>query len=178
MEYPERVTAICKDMAQKHGSDIDKAVASAEAAIRKLPDFDDFVHMLITLAIRELICDARHHENLRTRKAMGSDVERCLPKTTVGTSKGVIRASQSIYNYNIGGTMLGMMTAADVESAMNTQHAISNGHRVNYLMLKAIYGKVPEGKIVKQVFTQKQLIAIRQKAEQSVRGRSKLATAN
>lgn len=178
MEYPKDVTAICKLMAKKYGNDIDKAVASAEKAIRELPDFDDFVHLLITLAIRELISDARHHENLRTRKVTGADVERCTPKTTVGTSRSVIKASQSIYEYNIGGKLLGWMTGEEVNAAMQTQLSISNGHRVNYVMLSLIDGKVPAGKKVKDVFSQKQLINIRRKAESSVKSLPKLATAS
>lgn len=148
MEVPKNILAIVRKIANKHTSNIEVAVKEAESTIRKLPEFDTLVDMLVHNAITEMVYDARHQANKTIKRNAGQYGGPA--KVIVGTSTSIKDAYDSIYNLRIAGTLLGLIRGDQLQSVAETERAIGNGHYVNAALVESLVGLVPADKTVQQ----------------------------
>lgn len=155
MDYPVEVIKIAADAAAEHGDDIDAAVASAEASIRELPTFKQIVATLLHNAFRELIYDARHASNVKTRRDAGRYGGPGIVIT--GASPGIKDVYRSVYEYNIAGTQLGLLKGESLAGIADNESAIASGHMFNAELCRKLAKIVPDDKTVKEAVSEKKL---------------------
>ena len=110
---------------------------------------------MVTAAVKELIYDARHIRNLAISKSITRPKEETRQKVQI-TSK-VIEAANSIYNYSIGGRLLGVMTGDEVLESMDEQRALATGQLTTFYFLQVISVKVTGDRVVRETLTERQL---------------------
>ncbi len=155
MKFNEDVLKAAAKAAADHPDDIPKAVAQAEKAIRRFPDFDEMIDSLVSQAITDLIYDARHTISKRMRNAAGDYAPDA--KVVVGKSAAVQAAARSVYDYCIGGTTLGMLTGEQLRAVADSEEAIANGHLVNVRLARKLASIVPLKKTVREVVKEARL---------------------
>lgn len=158
MRYPEFVLEIAKACSEKHETDIDAAVVEAEQLMRTNVDFEDVVGKLISDAIRDLIHDFRHQVDKAIRKEVGFYGQ--PGKVRVGDSTSVNKAYESLFQYRIGGTVLGMLSGADLDRLELQETAIARGHTFNASLCREVRRRVTDTAVVKDVLSEAQLKAI------------------
>jgi len=163
MTYPETFMAAAREAAAKHGGDIDQATAVAEAAIRSLPDFADWVNAFVTSAIRELVYDARHQMNVAMKRDTG--YYGGPAKVKVGDSADIQKVYQSFYEYHIAGMQLGMLKGADLEGIAESEAARAEGHAFNARLCKKLREVVPDDKTVREAVPERKLREIFKKVQ-------------
>jgi len=152
-DYPPKIVKAARDARDAHPDDIPAAVAEAEAAIRKMPEFASLVEKLITHSIRELVYSARHEWNENFKKDNGfystnksRPIEGCVNE-----------AYASVYLYKVGGSILGKLTGEDALRIATSELTIANGHLFNHRLLSFLGGVVPAEKRVEEVLSEKKL---------------------
>lgn len=155
MTFPESFLSIVKKMAFRYGTNIEKAVENAETAIRQLPEFGEIQRGLVTEAIRHLIHDARHKANLKMRRESGSHV--APTRVTTGSSTVVKRVAESLFNYRIAGTLLGVLTGEDLPGIIESESNIAEGHTFNANLCRKLLPLVEKDKTVKDSVSQAKL---------------------
>ena len=158
MEFPKSVEAIVDRAAKKFPSDISKAIDQADKEIRKLPEFDELVSMLIRKAVAQLIYDARHSVTNQIKRDSG--MYGGPAKVIAGLSKSVNRVAESIYAIRIAGTMLGELFGRDLPGIADSEMAIGHGHLFNARLCQRLAALVPEDKRVQEAVKEKKLQAI------------------
>lgn len=159
MEFPSSVTAIINSAAAKYPSDINRAVTIAERLIRRLPEFDELVSMLVRDSILGKIHDARHCANIRMKRDAGAYGGPA--KVVSGLSDAVNRVAESVYyNFAIDGKALGNIMGDELKRIAGDERAKSDGHMFNYRLCQRLAAMVPEGKRVRDAVTEKKLKSI------------------
>lgn len=153
--FPEEVLNAVKAASKKHPGDISQAIDMAVKTITKLPNYSEFVNSLVHRAIQELVYQQRHIENTNTKKNNGSYGG--TPKVNAGESHTVGKVFESVFNYKIAGTILGMVKGEDLEGIASEEEAIANGHLFNSRLCKKLSSLVPKGKMVKEAVSEKKL---------------------
>lgn len=87
MQFQEHVRKIVEDAAQRHSDNVTAATDDAEAAIRKLQDFDQLLTSLLRSSIREMVHAVFHANNVRKKREAGAYA--CAPKVDVANSPSV-----------------------------------------------------------------------------------------
>ena len=167
MEMPKEVLDLAAEIAVKYGADIEKATDALDRAIRKLPEFEDLTENLLRMAEQELIYDARHQANIRTRLENGGYGGPA--KVVSGDSEAVKRVAQSVYAYAIAGTMLGMVLGDQLPDIAASEAARAEGHAFNARLCERLAGMVPKGKRVREVVSEKRLQSIFREVETKTR---------
>jgi hypothetical protein len=158
MEMSQTVIDIIAAAEKRHPEDIEAAVDDAEKRIRKLPDFDDFVNILIREAIRSRVNDCRHGVSRAIRKEMG---EYGKPATTVvGESPAVLKVMENLYKYRIAGTVLGSVYGRDLADISENERVTGQGHLFNAYLTARLQPLVPANKRVRDVVPEKKLKVI------------------
>ena len=158
MKIPEPVTAIAQECAAKHGQDITKAIDCAVRKIQLLPDYGDLVETLIRNCVQELVYDARHANNVATKRQAGyyggpATVSR-------GESAGVGEAYKSCLDYFIAGKTLGLVKGSELADIAASEKEKANGHDFNYRLCSHLDQIVPNDKTVSQAVSEKRLRVI------------------
>lgn len=155
MEYAESLLEVVSKAASQHPDDIDKAVDCAAKAVRKLPEFPEWVDQLVNGQLRNMIHDARHSANTRLRRDAG---EYGGP-AKVGLSTGAVaEAARSVYmHYAIGGRSLGMILGSELVSLAAAEQEKAQGHQFNVRLCQKLVEIVPADKRVSDVLTEGKL---------------------
>ena len=140
------LNTIASQEAQRHADNIDAAVNAAVRRVQELPNYADLVDDLVRSAVRHLIADCRHHENVATRR--GSNRYGGPAKVVAGSA--VNRIASDFYAYYIGGRTLGTIKGEELITIAASEAERANGHRFNARLCVALKPLVPEGKTVKE----------------------------
>lgn len=143
---PESVLAIASKEAMSHKDDIDKATLRSLVKIKKLVDYEAFVHLLIEMAVRELIHNMRHRENVRMRKDRGEYGGKAKVVPGEATAK-IVRA---VYDYMIAGITLGSVLGEDLQGIADAEAAKADGHSFNANLCRKLHPLVGKGKMVRE----------------------------
>ena len=166
MELPEKFSDIIRKSEERFKDNIDKAVVDAEKKIRKLPEFDDFVQVLISEAIRSRIHDTRHYINrvIKEDVASGSqqegDSESYVvpkPKVVVGRNKSVNEVERTVYDIRIANKCLGSIFGYELSNLAESESATARGYQIRAKLCLALVPLVPESKTVRQAISSKKL---------------------
>lgn len=158
MKYPKKVIDVANKMAEKYPSDISKATEEAEKKIRKLPEFNELVDILIRNAVQDLVYDARHRSNVQVRRENGKYGTGA--KVVSGRSTSVNRAAKSVYNFHIAGTVLGAIRGDQLISIAVSEEETAEGYLFNARLCRRLSGIVPKDKTVKDAVTERRLRSI------------------
>ncbi len=162
MDYPEKLIEIAKVDAIEYGEDTSKATDEIEKKASKLKEFPKWGKQLIWLAIRELVYDIRHKDNVARRKAAGDYTK----PAKVKPGEDVRSVYRSLYRYFISGTMLGLIRGEDLEGIAKSERAVGEGHIFNARLANRLSEIVPKNKTVEQAVTEKRLAIIFQQVEE------------
>jgi hypothetical protein len=173
MEYPTSVLEIAERQAARFPADIDSAVNEAEKAIRRLPEFDSLVDLMVHNAVQELIYSFRHRDKVQMKNDMGQYGGPA--KVTSGASAVANRAERSAYEFHMAGTMLGLILGKDLESIAQSEAAIAHGHDFNARLCRRLMSLVPDESRVQDAVSEKRLRRLI--AEEMNRRRRRTATA-
>ncbi len=167
VNVPKNVQKVVEECAAKYPSDIEKATEEAERRIVKLPEYRQLVKSLVRKAIQEMIYDARHVTNVRIKRETSRYGG--TSKITVGDSASVLEIQESVYNYQIAGTVLGSLLGRDLPAITDSERAIGNGHLVNSTLCSYLSTVVPSDKQVREAVTEKRLRNLFRRAEKTVK---------
>lgn len=154
MEFPESLLTVVKRAVKKYPADIEKCVAEAEKLLRKRKAFTEWVGMLITQGVQEIVYDIRHQINVRIKK---ENKEYGGKSTVIPGASEAVQEVESVYAYRIAGTMLGLVLGADLRGIADSEAAIANGHQFNSILARRLMPLVPKDKRVQDVVTEKRL---------------------
>lgn len=155
-QIPKPILNIADKMAAKHSGDITLAVATALKAIRKLPEFREYVEILVHQSVQDLVYAARHQDNRQIKYANGD--YHAAQKVRPADSEGVIRAAQNaLFEYRIGGSRLGLLLGKDLLSIAATERAIGSGHFFNAALVEGLAPMVPAEKTVEESVSEAKL---------------------
>lgn len=149
MEYPPEIREIATQAADRCKA-AQTAVRHAIKNVRAHPAFDTFVDVLVDGAVEELVYQARHVANQKTRTSTS------VPKVIVGNSPAVQKVAD-LYLYRIGGNVLGNMTKEQLEAIGPSERERAAGHAFNARLCEALVPLVPKEKTVQQAVTEKKL---------------------
>lgn len=155
---PSEVKQIIREQVEKFPSDTERAVREAEKLIHKMasPKFSEFVDVLVRHCIMELAYDERHKINTKI-KSLGGYYD-TKPKVNLGSVPSVGAAYESVYNYCIGGSILGELTGAELEDLESAERGKAKGHIFNAELLKWLRSSGVRGdKKVKEVISENKL---------------------
>lgn len=154
-EFPETMVEIIERAARQHSEDITKGVECAKRDIQSLPEYHQLIDTLVTEAIRELIYDVRHRDNVKMRNESGAySIE---PKVQPGKSKDVQETFENLHRYFLAGQTLGEIMGEQLEGIAESEESKANGHLFNARLCRELSRLVPEGKRVKDVVSLKKL---------------------
>lgn len=152
MKIPESVTEAVERATQENPTDIVAATTQAFEKVTHLVDYDEFVKSLVWNCIQEMVYDARHKVNVRTKRQIGYYGQEAKVNRT---SNGVLRVYNSVYKYHIAGTVLGAIRGEDLPSIAESERSIANGHVFNAELCEWLAEQVPAEKTVEQTFGKK-----------------------
>jgi hypothetical protein len=138
---PESFSEAIAEAARKYPDDINEAVKAAEKSIRKQPDFSKNRDLLITLAVRTLVCEYRGIANAKGKNAAtagvpdyaGHDKPPLPGKPKVIMTDGVAQAiAQScILDTYIHGKRWGAYRGDELLDVARRERNVAGGHLVN-----------------------------------------------
>ena len=162
MIYPDSVLAICNRSIDGR-PDVRKAIDWAARAIRGLPEYETFVSQLVYGAIENCVYEARHKANCAMRQQLGDYSK--PPKVVSGSDEAVARVAAAVYTYRIAGTVLGLLTGAELPALADTEAARAGGHAFNAALCRRLAQIVPEKKTVRDSISEKKLREIFQSVQ-------------
>ena len=167
IKIPKSVLAVVSRATEKYSGDIRKASKVAEAAVRKLPEFDVFVNILIRKAIQTLVYEHRHRVTTAVKRQAGQYGPPA--KAPVGKSKAVNDSYKSIlFSIMIGGTSLGMLRGKDLPVLAEEERRSGNGHLANSLLLSRLAPLVKGDSLVKDSVSGRKVEAIWDQAKREL----------
>lgn len=108
MELPPEIREAVRKAEEKHPGDVGKAKSAAIKAVRALPLCEEWVQLLVDSAIESALYEARHARAVAMRR---QEAFYGRPgKVNAASSAAVERVYESVYQYRIGGTVLGDLT--------------------------------------------------------------------
>lgn len=148
MDFPESLTAIVKDCAAKHASDINLAVDAAVAEWREQPERGEWLEQMEVKAIRAMIGDARHTVTTQAKRDAGLFGG---PAKVGGTGAANEVATACILDsYRIDGMRLGDIEGGRIASLISEQKAKGDGYYLNAKVLAVFEPLVPKDKTIRQ----------------------------
>ncbi len=154
MEFPESLLAVVKRAVKKYPADIEKCVAEAEKALRKRKAFTEWLDILITQGVQEIVYDIRHQINTRIKN---ENKEYGGKSTVIPGASEAVQEVESVYAYRIAGTMLGLVLGVQLLDIANSEAAIANGHQFNSVLARSLMPLVPNDKRVQEAVSEKRL---------------------
>lgn len=164
MRFPDSVINAATAAAEAYPDDVAAAASAAEYDIRGLAEFPALVASLVSAAVRELVYDARHAANVRTRKQAGR--YGTPAKVVPGGSPAVERVYESVYDYYIGGTTLGALKGEDLQGIAEREQGLAEGHLFNASLCGRLATRVPVGRRVRDVVPEQELRKMFKKLEE------------
>lgn len=156
MDLPRHVLQAATDAAAAHPTDPDAATDQALKAVRRMPDFNEFVESLVRRAIQDAVYAARHAHNVRVKRQQG--VYGPPPAVLPSAADDVARAYESVYSYRIGGTVLGDLTGDQLPVVAAAEIERSKGHQFNAALVEWLRSQGVTGdRRVRDVVAEKKL---------------------
>lgn len=150
MPIPESVQIVCRTAAEKNVENIEAAVAEAYDAVLALPEWPDFRDALVMNAIRAMVHDVRHNDNVKMRRECGTWTT--IPKSTMASIPADVMIS--VWGYNIAGRTLGTILGEELDQIAQDEAARADGHNFNARLCRKLKSLVPTGKTVKQAVSE------------------------
>lgn len=158
MKFPEEVLCVCRAASERHPEDVSAAVDEAVARLKRLASYPDLVETLVRQAVQDLVYEARHVKNVRTRRENGGYGG--PPKVTVGGNAEIGRVYEDVFAYRIAGTTLGSLTGAELPAVASKEREIAGGHLFNAALCERLARSVPVERTVREVVSEKRLRAL------------------
>src|SRR5262245_23072110 len=99
MEFPRHVIEVIEAAYAANVGDVEAAVDAGERAVRRMPDFNETVDLLIRQGVQVLVWRRHQVTNRRIKKEAGAYGG--PPKVVVGRSELIAQIAESVYNYHI-----------------------------------------------------------------------------
>lgn len=144
---------IIQEEADKHANSITAAVNSAVCRVKRLADYPDYVDGLVRKAIRGMIHDYRHAEDVAMRK----ESREFGGEAKVKAGDAVNRVARSLYSYLIGGVTLGVIKGCQLAKIGAEEAMRAGGHDFNARLCKALEPLVSNHKTVRQCVKESKL---------------------
>ncbi len=160
--FETRIGSIIAEAAEAHRDEIDKAVDRAEKALAKQPGWQAYRKSLVRSAIRHLVYDYRHRENVHQRRDAGEYGP--AAKVTRGAASAEVARQKSLYEYFVGGKMLGSTTGEELEALAASESEKAAGYAFNARLCEALAKVVPKQKTVREAVTERKLHALWRRA--------------
>ena len=163
MDFPANVIEIVTKAITKSPEDPMKAAKLALASIKKLPEFKELVDTMLMQAVQSLVDNRRQYINRCIRhestnpepeKAAGYDGP---AKVVTGLSASASKAYTSVFLYNIGGKVIGMLFGKDLPDIAENERKAGDGHYFNANLMEALRPLVPKDKTVQQSVSEAKL---------------------
>ncbi len=139
---PKEVQQIAIECDNKYPESLDKAVDTCFAKVKKLPQFEDWLHDFARDAIRHEISDRRHHRNVAMRKKNGAYGGSA--KVSAGSKSNTEVILSSVFDYAMAGTRLGDLNFSDLPAISDDQRSRSNGYIFNARLCESLYQLRPK----------------------------------
>lgn len=153
-DLPDELLAIVKLAVQKH-NEPQPAIEEAHKSVRKRPEFQAWVDLLVQTAVAELVYRERAVINTRLKAQAGEYGKPA--KVSVGQSDAVNEVYTLYYQYKIGGTILGNVMGEELAGIGEKERALSEGHLFNARLCEELARFVPEGKRVQDCVSERKL---------------------
>ena len=153
MTVPEAVREVAEKMARKYPENADKAVKETERRVKALPEFKTFVDDLVRSGLAHIVWNVRHVSNVQMRRDNGG----YGTESKVGVTDETSKAFQSVYDYFIGGRVLGMLKGEDLSDIAAGEESRAEGHAFNGRLLRALQSMVPADQTVKDAVPERKL---------------------
>ena len=154
MQFPKKFVEIATKAVAKY-PDPGTAAMKAEEAMRKLPEFDSLVDAMVSDAILTLTCDLRHESNKAIKKENGGYGMGSSYASSCGS--GSDQAYESVYNYKIAGTFLGLVRGSQLASIAEHESSIAEGHLFNVRLCTSLRSMVKNDQMVQEAVSEKRL---------------------
>lgn len=158
-KVPEHINDIVVDACKKFPRDIDSAVDWAMTRIEALGEADK--KLLITIAVRSLINDARHAYNTEVKRRgdfYGGTAKVGASKNGRATVNRIWKNAELSYlGIKIRGVMLGDLTGAQLRDEADAAQRKVTSWTFNARLCLFLADRVPEHKRVRDVFSDRQL---------------------
>lgn len=156
-DFPKEVLQIVDEETAANASDIEAATQAAEERMKALPGYKALINSLVRKAIRGLVYAARHKTNVQLKRDVGY-YDR-VP-TVAAANQAVGQVYSSVYDYRIGGTILGELTGSQLEPLARKEEEQAAGHRFNCELMRWLRSQgVTHDKKVKDVVPEVRLRA-------------------
>jgi hypothetical protein len=166
VRYPSEFHSIAVEAVKSNLDNINDSVDEAEARIRDLPCFKDFVKMMVRDAIRHLIHDIRHSMNTQAKKEAGGYAQ---PRSIkIEESDGIRAAHVSMLDYFINGKRLGSLVKEELLELAESEKENGRGRYINAYVLGEINKRLKPGQKVEEVLTERQVQRLFERAKRSV----------
>lgn len=168
-DFAESLEQIISDVVGKHPSDIDAAVEECDRRVKRLADYADFTDGLVKQALRHQICDFRHKANTAQKKAAGSYGTQARVSTGCSDAVADAAAEKSLYDYFIGGTVLGELTGEQLPEIADSEQTRADGHAFNAALCRDLAPLVAANKTVRQAVREGRLRTIWTAVQERIR---------
>lgn len=145
MIIPEEVQKIVKEAEARNPTDPFKAMEEAMEEIKALPNYLTIAEVLIRQGVQTIVYRERHDRSKEIKASAGG--YDTTPKVGRG-SRSVNRVYETVYNYRINGTVLGLVRGEDLLGIARTQRAASDGYLFNAELCDWLATIVPNGMTV------------------------------
>ena len=157
MPYPKSVLDIINECAVKYKEDAAKATKVAIRRIQQLPEYPAFVDGLVTSAVGDIVHQVRYESNRQMRNDLGWYSDKSARKVKTESSTSVIKVAESVYNYRISGTILGLIQGSEIPSLASNEERSGKTHIANAALLRKLQTLVPEDKRVNECVSERKL---------------------
>lgn len=157
-EIPSDVLEAVREEAARHGDDVPAAVAAALARVKSLPGYRRMVDSLVQGCITDLVYDARHQANVKTRRQ--ARYYGRPHRVNVAESEEVRRVCRSLYAYNIGGRTLGSLALPDLLQLAHAEDQAAAGHTRNADLCRRLAPLMQPGRSVRECVDEDRLAAV------------------
>lgn len=155
---PPEVHALAAELARAHPDDVSAAVTEGMRRLRRLPNYDAWVDLLVRHCFRDLVHTVRHRDTVATKNLYGQYGGPA--KVRVAESEGLARVNRSLFDtWYIGGTVLGNLEGRDLPFLVNREKEQERGHTVNHRVLLWLQEqKVPADQRVRDAVPEEKLV--------------------
>lgn len=166
MNYPQSITEAVRVACSNNPTNTIEAAKEAEGAIRKLPEYDEFVRTLVSNAVMGMVTSMCHSATVAENRRTG--VYGGPAKVQRGSSIALNAAYESIYNRRIGEVLLGSIFGRDLVGMAEWERERGAGHYINAKLLESLAIIVPTDKTVREAVSEKRLETMLQQSREAI----------
>lgn len=170
--FTENVHEAIRVTEEKHKDDIPMAVKKSMILIKSLPNYEEIVEALLHQAVQTLVYHYRHQRSRVIKKAAGKYGG---PQKVSQIDESISRIYQEVYEYRIGGTMLGKLYGHELAPLAETEGSLASGHLFNQELLNRLDRITPKEKMVEEAVPARKLRSMFQDVYRKYHGQDKEA---